>query len=87
MDFPTVTVCPPKGSQTALNYDLMSSGLQSIPKQDQDAGFEVRMWNNSGRYQTPGFGEKYRGEYYKEDKYQRVLLEYPNDIDKQVGSG
>ena len=25
LDFPTVTICPPKGSQTALNYDLMKA--------------------------------------------------------------
>ena len=45
------------------------------------------MWNNSGMFQTPWFGEKYREEYYKEDRNHRVVLEFPNDIDKQVGSG
>ena len=25
LDFPTITVCPPEGSNTALNYDLMKA--------------------------------------------------------------
>ena len=29
----------------------------------------MRMWNNSGTYQTPWFGEKYREGNDKEDKY------------------
>ena len=45
------------------------------------------MWKNSGTHQTPWFKENYREHYYKEDKYQRVLLEYSNHIDKQVRSG
>ena len=128
LDFPTVTVCPPKGSHTALNYDLMKAdndsltqqdredlkeavfrnvikpshedyirtllatanqeklrviyeGFQSTPKPAQEAGFEVKTWNNRGTYQTPWFGERYREDYYKEDKYLRVVLEYPSDID------
>ena len=30
LDFPTVTVCPPKGSNTALNYDLMKADNNSL---------------------------------------------------------
>ena len=30
LDFPTVTVCPPKGSHTALNYDLMKAEDNSL---------------------------------------------------------
>jgi hypothetical protein len=30
LDFPTVTVCPPKGSHTALNYDLMKANDTSL---------------------------------------------------------
>ena len=134
LDFPTVTVCPPKDSYTALNYDLMKAdnnsltegdreqlkdavfkniiqpshanyiktllatanpenlrimyeGFQSTPKPAEVTGFEVKMWNNSGTQKTPWFGEKYREEYYKEDKYHRVVLELPNNIDRMVGSG
>ena len=134
LDFPTVTVCPPKGSYTALNYDLMKAdnnsltqqdredlneavfrniieplhadyvrtllatanpantrimyeGYQSTPKTDEQTGFEVRMCKNNGRHKTPWFGETYREDYYKEDKYHRVILELPNDIDKKVGRG
>ena len=36
LPFPTVTVCPPKGSHTALNYDLMMADNNSLTKQDRD---------------------------------------------------
>ena len=134
LDFPTVTVCPPKGSNTALNFDLMKvdndsftqqdredleeavftnivkpahdnyirtllatanpantrimfEGSLSTPKPDDEGVFVVRMWNNSGTHQSPWFTEKYREDYYKEDQYHRVVLEYPNDIDQKVGNG
>ena len=35
LDFPTVTVCPPKGSHTALNYDLMKADNHSLTEQDR----------------------------------------------------
>ena len=34
LDFPTVTVCPPRGSHTALNYDLIQS--QSMTGKDRE---------------------------------------------------
>ena len=37
LDFPTVTVCPPKGSHTALNYDLMKAENHSFTIKDRDA--------------------------------------------------
>jgi hypothetical protein len=36
LDFPTVTVCPPKGSHTALNYDLMKADNNSLTDQQQE---------------------------------------------------
>ena len=36
LDFPTVTVCPPKGSHTTLNYDLMKANDTSLTKEDRD---------------------------------------------------
>ena len=36
LDFPTVTVCPPKGSNTALNYDLMKADNDSLTDEDRD---------------------------------------------------
>ena len=37
LKFPDVTVCPPKGSNTALNYDLMKadSNLMSEPEKEK----------------------------------------------------
>ena len=36
LDFPTVTVCPPRGSSTALNYDLMKADNDSMTEQDRE---------------------------------------------------
>ena len=36
LEFPTVTVCPPRGSHTALNYDLVKAGNQSLSQEDRD---------------------------------------------------
>ena len=36
LDFPTVTVCPPKGSNTALNYDLMRLRNRTFSFDDQE---------------------------------------------------
>ena len=36
LDFPAVTVCPPKGSNTALNYDLMKADNKSLTEQDRE---------------------------------------------------
>ena len=37
LDFPIVTVCPPKGSNTALNYDLMQADNNSLTEEDREA--------------------------------------------------
>ena len=37
LDFPTVTVCPPEGSNTVLNYDLMKAENHSFTIKDRDA--------------------------------------------------
>ena len=36
LDFPTVTVCPPKDSNTALNYDLMKADNNSLTQEDRE---------------------------------------------------
>ena len=36
LNFPTVTVCPPKGSNTALNYDLMRLKNRTLSTEDRD---------------------------------------------------
>ena len=36
LDFPTVTVCPPNGSYTALNYDLMKAKNFSFSERDRE---------------------------------------------------
>ena len=36
LKFPTVTVCPPKGSNTALNYDLMKLKNRTLSREDRE---------------------------------------------------
>ena len=36
LDFPKITVCPPKGFNTALNYDLMRADNSSLTTQDRN---------------------------------------------------
>ena len=36
LDFPTVTVCPPEGSNTALNYDLMRARNITLTDKDRE---------------------------------------------------
>ena len=47
LDFPTVTVCPPKGSHTPLNYDLMKADNDSLTEDERKdlklALFEIMM--------------------------------------------
>ena len=35
LPFPTVTVCPPEGANTALNYDLMKAEEESLSQEDR----------------------------------------------------
>ena len=37
LDFPTVTVCPPEGSNTALNYDLVRMRNIALTKEDRES--------------------------------------------------
>ena len=45
LEFPTVTVCPPRGSNTALNYDLMKADKDSLTEEDRDDLRESFYWN------------------------------------------
>ena len=37
LDFPIVTICPPKGSNTALYHDLVKAGNGSLSEKDRSA--------------------------------------------------
>ena len=47
LDFPTVTVCPPRGSNTALNHDLMEADNESLTENDRkylrNAAYQIFM--------------------------------------------
>ena len=45
LDFPTVAVCPPENSNTALNYDLLRAANYSFSKKDRERLTEA-IWDN-----------------------------------------
>ena len=132
LTFPTVTVCPPKGSHTAINQDLSNAdnasltetdreglkmtaadifiqsshveyiesmklaapnlrqiyqGFQSLPLPYRESGFQVTLWDTSGSWQTPHYGEQANVDFYKEDKLFRVILQFPDNLEEEVGEG
>ena len=50
LDFPQVTVCPPKGSHSALNYDLMKAANVSFSNEMRQ-NMKDFIWNNLVRDQ------------------------------------
>ena len=129
-----MTVCPPKDSHTALNYDLMKAdnaslsdknrddlkksveqlfvysphedyarntieatnfanirqvfeGYQSIPTPYHGSGFEVQTWKPNGSWQTPGYQEEFDASFYKESKQYRFVLQLPQNLAEEIGSG
>ena len=138
LDFPVVTICPPKDSNTALYHDLVKAGngtltdenrkilkrgayrifieqphkdyvtemlaffhmgntdqvlkgFHSLPKpyknENGENGFEIKMWNMNGTITSPWFGSKFQDEYYLQDRDYHMVLQLPDDIKDQVGSG
>ena len=70
------------------NMDQVLHGFHSLPiPYNHGHGFEIKMWNLNGTITTPWYGEDYVKEYYKEDKDFLIVLELPDDIKDQVGSG
>ena len=70
------------------NMDQILQGFHSLPEPFNDTNAcEIRMWNLNGTITTPWFGEDYVEEYYKEDRDFHVVLELPDDIKNQIGSG
>ena len=134
LDFPIVTICPPKDSNTALFPDLMRAdnnslteenrqhlkssiketmkvatfdyaaslleisnrdnlgtileGGQSLPKQYGTDGFEVTCESINGSIQSPRFGEEYRENDYKADRFIHIILDVANAVRliKSVGN-
>ena len=135
LDFPVVTICPPKDSNTALYPDLVQAGNGTLSERDkatlkgsafrifmeqthkeyvnkmlpmlymgnmdqvlkgfhslpnpynQANSFEIKMWNINGTITTPWFGEDFVEDYYKEDREFFMVLQFPDDIKEQIGSG
>ena len=133
LDFPIMTICPPKGSNTALYHDLVSVGNGSLSEKERRAlkesaskifveqshreyvkrmfanfnlgnidqviqgyhtlpkpyvnGFEIKMKSLNGTITTPWYGGDLVEEFYKKDQEYHMVLEFPDDITDQVGSG
>ena len=85
------------GTSYMGNIRQVFQGYHSLPIPYNNAnGFEIKMWNLNGTITTPWFGEEYpilgqdkpgKLEYYKEDREFHMVLEFPEDIKKQIGSG
>ena len=136
LGFPAVTVCPPEGSNTALNYDLMQlnnskdslsekkkmelknviwkrlveephedfamrmvlatgkgnlrktfEGHFSVAEPFGDIGEEFRLWDTNGTIESENFKGNFSRSAFKTDRDVHVVLELPEDIEEQVGSG
>ena len=57
LDFPTVAVCPPENSNTALNYDLMRAANHTFSKEERDRLVEV-VWDTFAREEHKSFAEE-----------------------------
>ena len=57
LDFPVVAVCPPEGSNTALNYDLMRAKNHSFTKDDRDR-IEEAVWKHLITDEHQSFAEE-----------------------------
>ena len=68
------------------NMDQVYQGYHTLPKPLQN-GFEIKMWNLNGTITTPWYGGEFVEEYYKKDQDYHMVLELPEDIKDQVGSG
>jgi len=70
------------------NMDQVYQGFHSLPRPYNHVnGFEIKMWNRNGTITTPWYQEDFVEEYYKEDRDFHIVLELPDDIKDQVGSG
>ena len=57
LDFPTVAVCPPEDSNTALNYDLMKAENHSFTQDDRDR-LEEAVWKHFIADEHQSFAEE-----------------------------
>ena len=62
------------------NLKDVFDGFCSIPKPFGRNGFEIKMWNNEGTFQTPGFKGAYQEKYHNESKEYHVVLDLPQDL-------
>ena len=63
-------------------------GLQSIPiSYGGERGFEITLSNNNGTWHTPWLGEEFQKNYYKENKYYNLILEFPQEFPDPMEGG
>ena len=80
-------ICEEDAGRSNLgNMDQVYQGYHTLPKPLQN-GFEIKMWNLNGTITTPWYGGEFVEEYYKKDQDYHMVLELPEDIKDQVGSG
>ena len=76
-----------EASANPANIELMIKGMQSVPKVYGNTGFEIRLWDHIGTFETPWFGGYYQEKYYKSDRDHHYVLELPDNLSEQVGDG
>ena len=69
------------------NVENVHLGFHSFPKPYSESGLEMRMWTNNGSVRTPWYGETYREDMCLEHKVYHMVLDFPDDLADQVGSG
>ena len=70
------------------NLDQVLKGFHSLPTPYNDAnGLKIKMWNLNRTITTPWFGGDYVEEFYQWDREFLMVLDLPDDIKDQVGSG
>ena len=69
------------------NVENVHIGFHSFPKPYGENGLEMRMWTNNGSVRTPWYGETYSKDMCLEHKVYHMVLDFPDDLADQVGSG
>ena len=94
--FPKITVCPPKGTSTSLNYDLVKAENQTLKKTSrnqmtelaktlfQDGLFLELVANESSFKEDEKYRNWYEGKSLVSLSYDGVLTDFDYDVDEYI---
>ena len=69
------------------NMELLAQGFISTPKPYVADGLEVLVSTLDGTIETPWFGKSFNRSYFLKDRYHHVVLEFPEDLEKELDEG